>query len=467
MFQGEELEFAFSAKDRSNLSKSFADDFLKQLRSSEMRRICGCDLVLPARKAYEEHTYFLTNGSKAYVDEIQRQGGGKYRIFEIATPEVESPLDVVRYDKAAERIARMSAEIMNSRQHAGVECYKTSIATALGGDGYTTRGAHESYRVSRALLDRINLLVPFLALRQLFCGSGGYYNHRPVISPRQFFIERPVSEVTVPVPMVCLRSESLSGNRDCFRLQVLNGDPTRAQVPTFLRFALTSLVLECIERGLIREVPELENAVEAACNLSGQCSAQTSVRLVDGGLIKPIDYLEKVYLKPIEKAADEIGFNPEMNLAVRMFREVLAELASDRLDPLNRRIEWVIKLDLFEWNFERFFDLETDLPFPRETANNAYCAVTDSLFDELERELGIEQLLGEEEIVHAVVSPPALSRGKARHDILRHFDGRVDEINWDYIVVKGRKFPLSEDVAWDSDTIADTIRHIEEKVLKP
>jgi proteasome accessory factor A len=466
MLQGEEIEFAFSPKDPTNLSKSFADDLLKQLVTADARQICGCDLVLPACKAKEDHTYFLTNGSKAYVDEIQRQEGGKYRIFEIATPEVESSLDVVLYDKTAEKIARMSAQILNARHNLSVECYKTSIATGIAGDGYTTRGAHESYRVTRALIDKIDTLVPFLALRQLLCGSGGYYKHRPVISPRQFFVERTVSEVTVPVPMVCLRSESLSGNKDYFRLQVLNGDPTRSQISTFLRFAITSLVIQCIQEGFINNVPELENPVEAARMISEKCSAQPTVRLTDGRLMKANDYLEHFYLRPIERYAKEIGLSQEMNLASEMFKDLLIELGADRLEGLHRRVEWVIKLDLFEWNFENFFDLETDIAFPKETANNAYCAVTDPIFDELERELGIAQLFGEKEIITAIVSPPPLSRGKARYEILKHFNGAVDEINWDYVTVRGSKFPLSEDIKWDSETIANTIKEIQERTYK-
>jgi hypothetical protein len=463
MFQGEEIEFAFTPKDPTNLTKSFADDLLKQLVTDDIKQICGGDLVLPARRAKEDHTYFLTNGSKAYVDEIQRQEGGKYRIFEIATPEVGNSLDVVRYDKAAERIAGYCVQILNATRNLSVECYKTSIATGIAGDGYTTRGAHESYRVTKELVDKIDLMIPFLVLRQIFCGSGGYYMHRPVISPRQFFIERTVSEMTVPVPMVCLRSESLSCNKDYFRLQVLNGDPTRSQISTFLRFALTSLVIQCIEEGFINSVAELENPIEAARSLSEKCDAQPTVRLTDGGLIKAHDYLQLYYLEPMGKYADSFGLNQEMKLAKQMFEGVLTALATGNLEELTRKIEWLIKLDLFEWNFESFFDLDSKLKFPKETANNAYCAVTDSLFDELEKELNIDRLFEEKEISSAMVMPPALSRGKARYEILKHFEGAVDEINWDYVIIRGKKFQLSEDIKWDSETIADTIREIQER----
>lgn len=464
MLQGEEIEFALSPKDSRDLTKSFAVDLLQQLTTEGVKHICGSHLVLPAKRAKEEYTYFFTNGSKVYADEIARSEGGKYRIFEIATPEVTRSLDVVRYDKAAEKTAAMAAQLLSANRGVSIECYKTSIAHDVSRGEYTTRGAHESYRVQKDFLEKINLLIPFLALRQLFCGAGGYYQHHPVVSPRQFFIYKPISEVTVPVPMVCLRSEPLSDNSKYFRLQVLNGEATRSQLSTFLRFAITSLVIQCIQQGFISTVPELENPVEAARIISEECEAQPTVRLQDGRLIKASDYLQEFYLKAIEKLADEIGLDEELNSARQMFEEVLRDLAANRLERLTRKIEWVIKLDLFEWNFESYFDFDKDIAFPKETANNTYCAVTDSLFDELENQLDIVRLVGNEEINDAIAAPPALSRGSARAEIIRHFKGDVDEVDWHYVMVKGERFKLSEDTEWDSKAISNTIKKIRRKI---
>lgn len=466
MLKGEEIEFALSPKDPTDLTKSFAVDLLKQLETDELKQICGCDLVLPARKAQEKYAYFLINGSKVYADEISRPEGGKYRIFEIATPEVTNSLDVVRYDKAAEKIVRITTELLNANRGVKVECYKTSIATDVMGESYTTRGAHESYRIRKDFKEKINLLIPFLALRQLFCGSGGYYHHRPVISPRQFFIERTVSEVSVPVPMVCLRSESLSINENYFRLQILNGDPTRSQFSTFLRFALTSLIIQCIQEGFIHAVPELEDPVKTARIISEKCETQPAIRLRNGELIRVVDYLQEFYFKPIERFANEIGLSKETEASKQIFEDVLINLDKNSLERLSRKIEWVIKLDLFEWNFQKYFDFDSEIAFPKETANNTYCAVTDSLFDELEYQLDIARFLSDKEIDDALIAPPVASRGSARAEIVKNFDGYVDEINWDFVVIKGEKFKLREDITWDSDAISNTIREIKMRTLK-
>ncbi|MFB3884642.1 MAG: proteasome accessory factor PafA2 family protein [Thermodesulfobacteriota bacterium] len=448
------------------MTKSFAIDLLNQLETDGVKRICGDNFVLSEKKAREKHAYFLKNGCKVYADEISRPEGGKYRIFEIATPEVNNALDIVRYDKATEKIARLVAQVLNTNRGINVECYKTSIAKNLSGEGYTTRGAHESYRVRKDFKEKINLFVPFLVLRQLLCGSGGYYNHQPVISPRQFFIEHPTSEVSVPVPMVCLRSESLSAYENYFRLQVLNGDPARSQVSTFLRFALTSLVIECIEKGFIRAVPEIEDPVYAGRLLSESWEAHPPIHLQNGKLISAVNYLQEFYLEAIERLAKETEWNEEKETAKKIFREVLGHLDKNNLEILSRKIEWAIKLDLFEWNFQNYFDVDPDIAFPKETANNTYCAVTDPLFDELEEQLDIARLMNSEEIEKALFTPPLASRGKARTEIVAHFNGYVDEINWDFIMINGEKFKLKEDISWDSDTISNTIKEIKVRAFK-
>ncbi len=466
ILKGEEIEFALSPKDPKDLTKSFAIDLLNQLETDKVKRICGGDLVLPEKKAKEKHAYFLMNGSKVYADEISRPEGGKYRIFEIATPEVNNSLDIVRYDKASEKIGRLVAQVLNANRGINVECYKTSIAKDISGESYTTRGAHESYRVRKDFKEKIHLFIPFLVLRQLLCSSGGYYHHRPVISPRQFFIEHTISEVSVPVPMVCLRSESLSVHENYFRLQVLNGDPTRSQISTFLRFALTSLIIECIEKGLIRSVPEIEDPIHTARLLSERWETQPPIPLQNGKRISAVDYLREFYFKPIERLAKEIGWDEEKEAAKQMFEEVLVHLDKNSLESLSRKIEWIIKLDLFEWNFQKYFDFDSDIAFPKETANNTYCAVTDSLFDELEEQLDMARLISPQEIEEALVTPPLASRGRARAEIVKNFNGDVDEINWDFVVIRGEKFKLREDIPWDSDTISNTIREIKMRTFK-
>jgi len=460
MWQGEEIEFALTCKDPTDLSKTFAPDLLKQLLTEKVKEFYGINLVLRINRPKEPYVHFLANGGKVYVDEITRQGGGKYRLFEIATPEVSSSLEVVQYDRAAEKIAHFAAQLLNANEGLNIECYKTSIARDVEGN-YTSRGAHESYRVRKRFLAKINSLIPFLVLRQLVCGSGGYYNDRFVISPRQFFIERTISEMTIPVPLVCLRSESLSVDEGYMRLQILNGDATRLELSTFLRFALTSLVIQGIEEGFIEDVPELEDPLEAARTISESCDPSCLVRLKDGRRITAVDYFQEYYVNPLERQGHEIGLNKELKSAGRTFEEIVTDLHANKLERLTRKIEWIVKLDLFEWDFDRYFDRDPDIASPKETANNAYCAVTDSLFEELENELGLVRLFNDEEVEHAISEPPVISRARARVKIAERFKDYVDEIDWDHLVIGGEKFMLHEDVVWNDESISNMISEIQ------
>lgn len=461
MLAGEEIEFALSPRAGNDFSKSFTLDLIAQLRGSKAQAAFGSDFVLRANKEADSHSLFLRNGCRVYADEISHLELGKYRIFEVATPEVTNCLSIVRYDKVAEKLASFAARSLFEDRGVSIECYKTSIATGATSDVYTTRGAHESYRVKKDFVEKLDLLIPFLVTRQLFCGQGGYYEHRPVMSPRQFFVERTIADVSTPVPMVCLRNKSLSLNKDYARIQVLNGEATRSQVSTFLRFAVTCLVMRCIEEGLITAVPRLEEPILAARSLSLACASKVNLRRTDGRMIRAEDLLADYYLTPIEELVCRGQEAPEMVTAVGIFRSVMMDLAEDRIESLANQIEWAIKLHLFEHHFDRYFESDSSISYCQETANNAFCAVTDPLFDELEEELGIGRLVGEDDICESLRLPPVPSRANARSEIERAFQGRVDGVGWEHMVIGGKKYSLSEDVEWDEEAIATRVGEIE------
>jgi len=165
----------------------------------------------------------------------------------------------------------------------------------------------------------------------------------------------------------------------------------------------------------------------------------------------------------LERFREEMGLSDETILACQVFNEILDALDQNALEGLFQKAEWVTKLHLFECNFETYFESCGEISFPRETANNAYCAVTDTLFEELENELVLPRLISDREIDDAMVTSPALSRGRARTDIATSFAGYVDEIDWDSIVIRGKKFKLSENAEWTPEAISEMIREIQAK----
>ena len=103
----------------------------------------------------------LTNGARLYVDHAHP---------EYSSPEVTTPLDVVRWEKAGEQVmldaSRMAAQVPGS---APILLYKNN--TDNKGASY---GAHENYLMRRStpFAEIVRHLTPFFVSRQVVTGAG-------------------------------------------------------------------------------------------------------------------------------------------------------------------------------------------------------------------------------------------------------------------------------------------------------
>src|SRR5256885_2261091 len=103
----------------------------------------------------------LTNGARLYVDHAHP---------EYSTPECTNPLDIVKWDKAGERVmaeaSRRAATIPGAHR---IQLYKNN--TDNKGASY---GSHENYLMRRQtpFADIVAHLTPFFVTRQIFCGAG-------------------------------------------------------------------------------------------------------------------------------------------------------------------------------------------------------------------------------------------------------------------------------------------------------
>src|SRR6266568_4916277 len=104
----------------------------------------------------------LPNGARLYVDHAHP---------EYSTPEVTTPLDVVRWDKAGELIMAESSRRVASMPGVGTQINLYKNNTDNKGASY---GAHENYLMSRStpLVSIVRHLVPFFVSRQVITGAG-------------------------------------------------------------------------------------------------------------------------------------------------------------------------------------------------------------------------------------------------------------------------------------------------------
>ncbi|MGZ5400748.1 MAG: proteasome accessory factor PafA2 family protein, partial [Nocardioides sp.] len=185
----------------------------------------------------------LTNGARLYVDHAHP---------EYSTPEVTTPLDIVRWDKAGEQVMLDASRRAGQLPGGGpINLYKNN--TDNKGVSY---GAHENYLMRRRTPfgEIVRHLTPFFVSRQVFCGAGRVgigqdgREHGFQISQRADYFEVEVGlETTLKRPIINTRDEPHADPEKYRRLHVILGDANLAEISTYLKVGTTSLVLAMIE----------------------------------------------------------------------------------------------------------------------------------------------------------------------------------------------------------------------------
>jgi proteasome accessory factor A len=201
----------------------------------------------------------LTNGARLYVDHAHP---------EYSTPEVTTPLDVVKWDKAGEQVM-LDAQRRASQLPGGapIALYKNN--TDNKGSSY---GAHENYLMRRStpFADIVRHLTPFFVSRQVIVGSGRVgigqdgREHGFQVSQRADFFEVEVGlETTLKRPIINTRDEPHADPDKYRRLHVIIGDANLSEVSTYLKVGTTALVLAMIEDRFIGRDLTIDGPVSA------------------------------------------------------------------------------------------------------------------------------------------------------------------------------------------------------------
>src|SRR3982751_3569199 len=371
----------------------------------------------------------LTNGARLYVDHAHP---------EYSTPEVTTPLDIVRWDKAGELV------MLDASRRAGqlpggtpIVCYKNN--TDNKGACY---GAHENSRMRRAtpFADIVRHLTPFFVSRQVFCGAGRVgigqdgREHGFQLSQRADFFEVEVGlETTLKRPIINTRDEPHADADKYRRLHVIIGDANLSEVSTYLKVGTTALVLAMIEaRALPRDLA-IEEPVEALQAISHDPSLTHLIRLRDGRQITAID-VQRMYLEQAAKFVENRGEGDEQTADVlRRWAEVLEDLS---IDPMRcaDRLDWPAKLRLLEgyrsrdglgWGDSRLHlvDLQYSDVRPEK-----------GLYHRLVARGSMQRLLDDDEVARAMVNPPGDTRAFFRGECLRRYPAQVAAASWDSVV---------------------------------
>ena len=246
----------------------------------------------------------LTNGARLYVDHAHP---------EYSSPEVTSPLAVVRWEKAGEQVmldaSRMAAQAPGSTP---ILLYKNN--TDNKGASY---GAHENYLMRRStpFAEIVRHLTPFFVSRQVVCGAGRVgigQDGRDTTPERGFQISQRADyfevevglETTLKRPIINTRDEPHADPALYRRLHVIIGDANLAEISIYLKVGTTSLVLAMIEDGFIDTDFTVDGAVRALRDVSHDPTLRQLITLRDGRRLTAVQ-LQLEYLDLARKFVED------------------------------------------------------------------------------------------------------------------------------------------------------------------
>jgi proteasome accessory factor A len=383
----------------------------------------------------------LTNGARYYVDHAHP---------EYSTPECSDALELVRYDKAGERILARSieaaADVLPPGQ--GVVVYKNN--SDRKGNSY---GCHENYLMDRAVpFTRIaQHITPHFVTRLVYTGAGkvgseapgsGAVDVRYQLSQRAEFFEEEVGlETTLKRPLVNTRDEPHADAQKYRRLHVIVGDANLAEVSTYLKVGVTAIVLAMIEDDEMGEGDlTLANPVQAHRQVSYDFSLSRPLELQSGKRMTALELqweeLDRARKWAESRGLDAVGEDVGRDV-LRRWEDVLAALEADPMTLANQ-LDWVAKYQLVDAYRERHGLSWGDARLAALDLQYHDVRPGRSLF----ARLGTERLVTEDAVVAAVSEPPTTTRAYFRGKCLQRWASSISAANWDSLVFDLGQDPL-------------------------
>jgi len=377
---------------------------------------------------------FLENGARLYLDVGSHP--------EYATPECDSPRQVITHDKAGERIVEelvLSAERRLAEEGiAGrISLFKNNTDSA--GNSY---GCHENYLVGRVgEFQRLaEALIPFLVTRQIFAGAGKVLQtpRGPIFSLAQraeHIWEGVSSATTRSRPIINTRDEPHADAERFRRLHVIVGDSNMSEYTSWLKVATCDLVLRMLEEQTVMRDLSLDNPIRAIREISHDLTGTRRIRLATGREMSALE-IQQVYLDRVERylqSSDDV--DDEAKRVAGEWRFVLERLASDPF-TLGRQLDWVAKYHLIDR-----YRAKHDLPLTHPRVQMLDLAYHDvvrdrGLYHLMVRQGRMQTLLDEEEIVAAMTTAPPTTRAALRGRFIAAAKAKRRDYTVDWVHLK-------------------------------
>jgi proteasome accessory factor A len=469
-WQGLEQEFRVgiqSVSERNN-QENCAITLYKALKGYVF--FDGRPAILYATNDYDG---FMRNGSRMYLC---------HSLPEIATPECRNAFELLKYDKASEFYMQLAMELVNEQlRNSGkkfrILCWKAN--TELNPE--FTRGTHENYAVDLWKFKKDGefkkeCLSPFLLLKPLIFGSGGYVSEGASACSLKELMEH-ATYVISPRAMVTNRVYGGGGRKHSLfsikgisnlRLHVDSGEGLRSEVARLLNNAITSYVIQAIEAGTIDRVERIADPIGTLKALSRNVEGDWTIRLENGKQTKALDYLNATYIAAIEALFDERAQSYWDAYALRTFKALHEKLDQGLFEDrfVYRKIEWLMKWYVIENCLDRFgYEAGEDEKEKKICASFEFSNLGEhDLYERVADEIGIERIVSEEEIGEALLYPPENSRAAVRTALIEEITRYHPEnliVRWNQIVnppTRDEEINFEELDGWNAPRITGKIK---------
>ena len=405
---------------------------------------------------------FLRNGSRLYLDVGSHP--------EYATAECDRIEELIAHDRAGERILEgllVDAEKRLEEEGISGDVYLFKNNTDSAGNSY---GCHENYLVGRhGEFSRLaDMLIPFFVSRQIVCGAGKVLQTPRgavyCVSQRAEHIWEGVSSATTRSrPIINTRDEPHADAERDRRLHVIVGDSNMSETTTMLKVGATDLVLRMLEHGTVMRDMTLENPIRAIREISHDPTGRKTVKLANGRELSALE-IQTEYLERASDFARRRGLLDDPtsihSRVVDLWTRSVSAVSSGDLSPIEREIDWVIKLRLLERYMAKN---DMDLSNPRiAQLDLAYHDITRSrgLYYLLESRGAVARVTRDLDVFSAKSVPPQTTRAKLRGDFIKRAQERRRDFTVDWVHLK------LNDQAQRTVLCKDPFRSVDERVEK-